>query len=154
MLHYHDAMSFLPSTYSHVVFTPQGYHVGTMESFSFSSYSQEVFDVTAKVTYNQCTCSNGRRSCSDTGSSFDEARERARQGRCSDAFSLNDLAICTCSMVGVDLSLMIMPLPQVLLLFWMSRYVSAYFLCNCMHGYTFHMLVIRQSSFGGGTQSK
>ena len=52
---------------SHILFTPQNYHVGSTESFSFTSYSTERFEVTATLSYDQCSCSNRRRSCNNNG---------------------------------------------------------------------------------------
>ena len=52
---------------SHILFTPQSYHVASTESFSFTSYSTERFEVTATLSYDQCSCSNRRRSCNNNG---------------------------------------------------------------------------------------
>ena len=51
----------------HILFTPQSYHVASTESFSFTSYSTERFEVTATLSYDQCSCSNRRRSCNNNG---------------------------------------------------------------------------------------
>ena len=65
---------------SHVLFTPQSYHVGGTESFSFTSYSTEQFEVTASVSYDQCSCSNRRRVCSNNGDLISAARGTTRLG--------------------------------------------------------------------------
>ena len=41
--------------------------MGSTESFSFTSYSTERFEVTATLSYDQCSCSNRRRSCNNNG---------------------------------------------------------------------------------------
>ena len=52
---------------SHILFTPQSYHVASTESLSFTSYSTERFEVTATLSYDQCSCSNRRRRCNNNG---------------------------------------------------------------------------------------
>ena len=66
--------------YSHILFTPQSYHVGATESVSFTSYSPEQFEVTATVSYDQCSCSNRRRRCSNNGDILSTARGSTRLG--------------------------------------------------------------------------
>ena len=79
---------FLPHTYtllqSYTLFTPQSYHVGSTESFSFTSYSSKKFEVTATVSYDQCSCSNRwwwRRQCNNNGDVLSTARGTTRLGR-------------------------------------------------------------------------
>ena len=41
--------------------------MASTESFSFTSYSTERFEVTATLSYDQCSCSNRRRRCNNNG---------------------------------------------------------------------------------------
>jgi len=69
------------STPPHILFTPQSYHVGATESISFTSYSPEQFEVIATVSYDQCSCSDRRRRCSNNGDILSTARGSTRLGR-------------------------------------------------------------------------
>ena len=67
--------------YRHKLFAPQVFHVGAIESFTFTSYSLERFDVTATVSYDDCSCeANRRRTCKDNGEVFSQATGGTRQG--------------------------------------------------------------------------
>ena len=64
----------------HILFTPQSYHVASTESFSFTSYSTERFEVTATLSYDQCSCTNRRRSCNNNGNVLSSAAGTTRFG--------------------------------------------------------------------------
>lgn len=65
----------------HKLFAPQVFHVGAVESFTFTAYSLERFEVTATVSYEDCSCQgNRRRTCKDNGEVFSQATGRSRQG--------------------------------------------------------------------------
>lgn len=65
----------------HILFTPQSYHVGVRETFSFTSYASERFEVVARVSFDTCTCSDNRvRRCRDRGDVFSEARGMVKLG--------------------------------------------------------------------------
>ena len=66
------------SPYRHILFTPQSYHVASTESFSFTSYSSERFEVTAIFSYDECLCS--RKSCNDNGNVLSSDEGTARFG--------------------------------------------------------------------------
>ena len=52
------ALRPLPSSVCrHVLFAPQAYHVNTEATFSLTTYARRPFNVTAKVSYETCTCS-------------------------------------------------------------------------------------------------
>ena len=63
---------------SHILFTPQSYHVASTESFSFTSYSTDQFEVTATLSYDECLCS--RKSCNDNGNVLSSDEGTARFG--------------------------------------------------------------------------
>ncbi|XP_064400639.1 C3 and PZP-like alpha-2-macroglobulin domain-containing protein 8 [Halichondria panicea] len=65
----------------HKLFTPQVFHVGAVESLTFTSYSPERFDVTATVSYEDCSCEERRRSCKNNGQVFSTVSGKTRQGR-------------------------------------------------------------------------
>jgi len=65
----------------HKLFAPQDYHVGTVESFTFTSYDSSRFTVSAAVTYQECSCeANRRRTCEEELITFHETSGQARQG--------------------------------------------------------------------------
>jgi hypothetical protein len=67
--------------YRHVLFTPQSYHVATNESFSLTSYDFDYSHVVATVSYEECTCRNGRRTCDKNRDGiFSQSRGMTRRG--------------------------------------------------------------------------
>ena len=47
---------------SHILFSPESYHVGTTETFTFTSYSPENLTIRAVVSYKVCECARLSRS--------------------------------------------------------------------------------------------
>ena len=71
-------------THSHALFTPQNYHIAVTETFSLTSYGDEIFDATASVLYDDCKCTNGRRTCSnDFDNVYSQITRELRRGKCN-----------------------------------------------------------------------
>ena len=82
----------------HILFTPQRYHVGTDESFSLTSYSQDVSVAEAVVSYEECTCINGRRTCdSERGGIFSQDRGLTRRGMDTYMYMFSSIPVTACT---------------------------------------------------------
>ena len=79
----------------HVLFTPQRYHVATNESFSLTSYDYDFSHAVATVSYEECTCRNGRRTCDKKRDGiFSQSRGMTRRGTSNQNQAKGSLIYC------------------------------------------------------------